>query len=496
MSNEQNPQGEDQSRMTVGQLIVRPDQIPGQIVKGTKDISNEIQFRLGIKDRQSALSTALEKGISPEQLMALGKIDERPDSGYRNQLKWAGVAIAAATSVAFIGENVVPKDIHLGAFVEQYFQAIIRDAGYTLPDDTLDQVVKGTGFLGVKYATILLGVVVAANAIKERLAFLDRRRKVYELRKDVDEKKVSGELSLQMNKGFVAIDLGAEGDAVGRTLGSRLGWGSNTLPLLEGSENHSGFDIWAKIPNPSDGIEKADFFKALDRIQFEKASTFVLCPVNHNQAFIPDVRNPDHFDLSFDEVVDRIRLIDEYCDLKGLPKKKVVVIGDGTIERAVRPYTGNGFSEIISTTLAETLKNIASERDTEILLADPTEIVLDKLASAEFNPNGYPVQFYEDPFVVSNYGQRLVERIEKREQMHEGSSDSHRKSLRVKRQDEVTDSLKVTYGIDDVATRETTSMLHPEDTLAIIVDEARAVGGPYKSLILSDIVSDWILDRL
>ena len=54
-------------------------------------------------------------------------------------------------------------------------------------------------------------------------------------------------------------------------------------------------------------------------------------------------------------------------------------------------------------------------------------------------------------------------------------------------------SLKVAYGIDDLATRGTTARLEPDKTVAIIIDSVRAVGTPYKSIIVADAVKEWVL---
>lgn len=469
----------------------RPQTFTQQILSGPQVISSEIQIRLGLKDRFDALEAARRKGISPEELIALGSFEEKPDSGYRNQLKWAGIAIAGATGVAIVGENWIP-DFHLGPFALEYFRGILDKGGYTLVNDSLKELIKGMGITGAGYSTFLLGVVVVANAAKERFASTDRKRRVYEYRREVDDLKNRGKLRLDMNEGFVAIDLGTDGDAVGRSLGSRLGWGRNTLPLMEGSENHSGYDVWASIPNPSNGVEKRDFFEALDRIHFKKASTFVLCPVNHNQAFIPDIRNPRHFDLGFDEIVDRIRLILEYAQMNEMGKKKIVVIGDGTLERAVGAYSDSGHSETERHTLKQTLEDLSAQTGWEIILADPTEIVLDKLTSEEYNPEGLPLQFYEDPNATETYGRRFVDKVEEFARRHP------ERNIRVKKDDTPERTLHVIYGVDDIATRETT-MLNSNDydhTVAIIIDEARAVGGPYKSIILSNAVSDWVRERL
>lgn len=439
-----------------------------------------------VPDRMAALQIALDRGVSPELLIQLGQ-QELPtlDGDDKRFIRWAGIATLAMVGGGVAASTLAP-DVNVGETVRQIADLVFTPGNAPVAEATLKTVMRQAAQWGIYFgeSSILIGYLL--NGIRSRLNRSDQLKSLSDLQIRLTRAIEAGEAPIPMPSGYTAIDLGTSGDAIGRSIGAEIGWGQGSLPFIEGSKNVSGYDLWARLPNPSIGINKEEFFKSLDRVNFTGAKRFILCPVKEEQAFLPDVDNPDHFDLGFDEIIDRIRLLDEYSRMRGIPPKEMIIIADKYMERSVAPYTeGDAKIQPQIYTLEEVVNSMNKNRgeEAQIVIADPTDIVLDILTSTEYNPEKLPLEFFEDPHATELYGPRFVKRCRERISPIEAKTDGNPK----------TKSLRVTYGINDIGTAQTTGMLEPESTVAIIIDDARAVGSPYRSVILADAVKKWII---
>lgn len=456
-----------------------------------------IEENQSLSDRQIALQHALEIGLPPDQLSQLGhEITNTPEPDDNRFTKWSLVAAGALLAID-AGVNALakspPSEIARSAANLLFTpgNAPVTEATWRA---TLDAAKQWTMYW--IQAAIVIGAWV--TSVKAQLTKSDKVREVRELFNQLTEAKNKGEAPILMPDGYTAIDLG-QGDAIGRAVGQQVGWGNHSLPLLESSINTSGTEVWRKLPNPETGITKNDFFESLDTIGFDRAKSFILCPVKEQQSFLPDPTNPDHFDLDFNGLVDRINLIDEYCEQRGIPPKRIIIIGDKNIQRSIGTATvENGkitYANTKTITLEnkideinESRKNTAGQKGyeaQEVIIADPTDITLDLLNSEKYNPEHLPLRFHEDPNESITYAARFIERC------------NDKKGISVITDPNYTGkALEVGYGIDDVATNQTTALLPENNTIAIIIDEARAVKDPYKSLVLAQEIRDWVVNQL
>lgn len=440
-----------------------------------------LKRRTELKNEEIAISEALNKGVPPQLLQDLGQekpeIDDPRSSRY---IFWGALTGVVIGIGVYFGADQIPSDITLDPNLVESIDLVTSWLVKDIPDTTLRATVKAAAEFEAKAAGLLVAFTYIRATVENRVKNIDTKLSISEKRRILQDLIKSGEAPIEMPKGYVGIDLGTHGDTIGRSLGERLGWGTKALAFQEGSENHSGYHVWARLPNPTEGIGKEEYFSALDRTSFADASAFVLCPVHLNQAFLPDINNKNHFDMSFNEIIDRIRLIDEYCDERSIPKKKIIVVGDKNLTRTVGPYTDNGMASHEVHVLEDTIAEMSEERKAPIYLADPTEIVLDTLSSEAYNPQGLLFEFFEDPNAEEIYGERFAKRCGERNIDVKTNADPNIRSLHI------------TYGVNDIATRGATGMLDPNDTVAVIIDEARGISDPYKSVVLSEVVSKYI----
>lgn len=440
-----------------------------------------IEKPLSLNQREAALKTAMEKGLSAEELIQLGH-ETGPDTGTHEKrfARWATVATIAMVGGG-LASNFIRPDINVPELMRQAADLIFTPGNAPVAEATLKTISKQLFQWGIYFgeSAILIGVLI--NGIKSRITKSDQLKRLSDLQVNLKRAVEAGEAPIPMPKGYAAINLGIGGDAIGRAIGKQLGWGKDSLPLSEGEANVSGFPAWIRLPNPSGGIEPQQFFEGLDRANFQNAATFVLCPVKENQAFLPDPKNQEHFDLRVDEIMDRINLSDEYCRERNIPQKQIIIICDENVSRTVGPYV-EGESKNETYTLRHMVEKLNESRLTKakIVVADPTDIVLRQLSSPAYNPKGLALEFFEDQ-QGETYGARFVERC-------------RAMGISVKTTgDPSVPSLKVAYGIDDLATRGTTARLDSENTVAVIIDSIRAVGTPYISIIVADVVKESVL---
>ncbi|MBI4137603.1 hypothetical protein HY469_06085 [Candidatus Roizmanbacteria bacterium] len=437
----------------------------------------------------AAIDFAQRKGVSPELILRLTEDDPpAPDSKEGRFIGWATIATVAMIGGGVMASRLNP-DVQVSETVREVANLIFTPGNAPVENAQLKTVIEKGLQWGISFgeSSILIGFIL--NRIKEGFIRTAEHQTLIERQHSLKELVRNGEVRIPMRDGYTAIDLGVSGDAIGRSIGSTLGWGTNVLAFMEGEHNLSGYPLWARMPQLSSGIEIQEYFESLDRVRFHRAGCMVLCPVKVNQAFLPDIANPDHFDMSMSETIDKIWLLDTYCERRRVPKKPFVVIADGGLSVSIAPYVENGSEAVCrSFTLKETIDEMNKNRPpiSQIVLLDPTEVTLDELAEIQNLHNGLPFEFFQDPTASEQYGERFMDRCRKRNPALPVKTDG----------DPFAPSLAVTHGVNDIGTRQTTGMLNPEDTIAVIIDEARGVRSPYESLIVSEAVTKRALSEI
>src|SRR3989344_108757 len=294
----------------------------------TFETSPRSEKPLSLKHREAVLKTAMEKGLPADMLIQLGhEAGPNLEASEKRFVRWATVGTLAMLGGG-LASNLIRPDINVPELMRQAADLIFTPGNAPVAEATLKTVSKQLFQWGIYFGESSLLIGFLLNGIKSRITKSDQLKRLSELQTNLKRAVQVGEAPIPMQEGYTAVDLGTSGDSIGRAIGDELGWGKNSLPLSEGERNVSGFPVWIKLPNPSSGIETHEFFEALDRANFENAATFVLCPVKENQAFLPDPKNREHFDLRVDEIMDRINLSDEYCRERNIPQTQVVIICD------------------------------------------------------------------------------------------------------------------------------------------------------------------------
>lgn len=438
---------------------------------------------LTIKDQINALQMALNKGVDADKLIDLGKGETFTlEDGKKRFLRWVEIGAVGIIGGGLMAKAFVP-DVNIGETTRQIFDIVFNAGGAPVAEASLkiatQQFFRWLSYFGQN--SIVFSLVL--EQIQSSLTMANQIKTFNKNRYNLSDAIKAGEAPIAI-KNYTGIDLGRN-DAIGREIGRQLGWGKGALPFIEGNENVSGYELWAKLPNPSNGINKEEFFKVLDKMNFVKAKRMIFCPVKEEHAFLPDVKNPNHFDLGFDEIVDRVRLIDEYCKLRNIPLKEIIIIADKNMERSVAPYTENGKKPETQTYTLEGFANAMNmERDSEasIIIVDPTETILRNLISLEFNPKGLPLEFYEDPKSPCLLGPAFVKRCREMVPPIDVKTNG----------DPDVEALRVVCGNNDVSTLHTTGMLGPKNIAPIVIDQARGQN-PYKTLVLADLVARQVI---
>lgn len=445
-----------------------------------------LKERVAINAQEEALKSAREKGVSPDLVTSMGKFQAEIDlNKQNNRILWVGIAAGVAGTSAWALGTRIPEDLTIDQFWPDLINANIHMLS-TIGSNKVKDIVQG---LSGAELTIAWGYVVLAWLKRTSENSVNNLARKIRLRENSDvliELINRGESPIDIGPGHVVIDLGTDGDDIGSALGIKRVWTEGSIPLVEGEKNVSDSPLWVKAHNPTHAIKKTEFFASLDRARFDTASAFVICSLNQDQAFLP---NPGKNDLPPSEVLDRIALVDGYCREKGLPVKKVIVIGDKTVKTAVGPSYGDGKIKTTSEfSLEELIANVNEDREEEVIIADPTEIALSLLRDPLYNPRGLPLQFYGSPSSSEAYGKRFIERCNALGIDAIGSDDDKRESL------------GIVYGDRDVDTALLAGMIDGrlgkyQGTVSVIIAEARAVGEPHNTIVLQNVVSDWIISR-
>jgi len=450
-----------------------------------------LKERSALSAQAETIELAHQKGISVDLLESLGSTQSEIDiTKQNNKIFWVGGAVVIGASAAWVAGGQIPEDIVVDQFwpdlINTNIQFLTTIGSNKVKD--IEQTLAGT-VASITFLYVLVGAALRKTA-ENSLQNLDKKIRLKQKADELLNSVKNGELPVEIGPGHVAINLGEDGDAIGSALGRRLGWTKGSIPLIEGDENISGSDLWVRIHNPTQAIKREEFFASLDRAKFDDASTFVMCSLNEDQSFLPNTKNGTHFDLKPSEILDRIALVDEYCKEKGIPLKKIVVVGDKTVKSAVGPYYGEVERQATTQlSLEELITIINDQREEEIIIADPTEITLGLLNSPAFNPDGLPLQFFEDPNTQESYGDRFIKRSKALGIDVIESEDDNRKSLKIAHGETDVDTAHIAGLIDG-------SISSYEGTVSVIIDEARAIGEPHNTIVLSKVVTDWILDRI
>lgn len=207
------------------------------------------------------------------------------------------------------------------------------------------------------------------------------------LRKAIED----GTARLRFNPGFSVLIVG-NGDQVGKSLAV-----DNALIGPTFATNRPPYtSLWVRYVS-GEGDEALD--SALDQINSEDAGEYVLFPVVDDQLFLPEPHEYDIPPHRVDLAVKRIRAIERR---RGMSEKRIVIVGDK--EQSSRFVTASMGDELITEADEVSLQSIA-EAEPNVIIADPTEITLNKIIAiaggrriyfraSERGAEKYVAQFY------------------------------------------------------------------------------------------------------
>ncbi|MEK6952076.1 MAG: hypothetical protein AABX29_03605 [Nanoarchaeota archaeon] len=282
------------------------------------------------------------------------------------------------------------------------------------------------------------GIWGAAKTLPSFLNIRTKRTKIKEAQASVRERIDQGEQAFKMKEGHTAAFVGS-GDRTGELLSAEKP--EDEVILYASAKLDSR--VWERIS--SEGLQ-SELFNSLDRGDFEKAGEVVLFPIKDEDMFLPD--NEGH-DMTIDEMRALIRMVDDYCEARGIEKKRVIIVGRRTMSETYTDRTQAGIISEREETLQDLVESISESRQAETEIFDPTEVIVQDIIT---RAQGRQIQYSATSKGDERYGERLIELF---------------KSLGY--EPTKSETLRVLYDITDTPTEE---RVDTED-LAVVLDTAR-----------------------
>ena len=286
-------------------------------------------------------------------------------------------------------------------------------------------------------ASALWGTI---KTIPNLLRLRSKRGNIQQVQADTKMKQESGELSFSMAKGHSACFVGR---------------GDRTATLLQDMKPadkvmlyaHAQIDssIYQKI---RDHTTQQALFEIFDRGDFKTAGEVVLFPVKDEDMFLPSVE--DGHDMTLDEIEAVVNLCDDYCKARGIPPKRVVIVGRSQMKEKYATRSSGSrvtYETVTLQDLAEKMGTSRNEAQTEIF--DPTELIIKEIIRQS---GGKKILFVATDESDQRYGKRFYEAL--REFGYNPTS---------------TDTIQVRYNIKDTPTE---THANPDD-ISIILDPSR-----------------------
>lgn len=409
----------------------------------------------------SALESLRSKeGLDPVTTNRLLNIETAETPG----LSWLDKVMPAVLMAGYIGTFAATR-LAGAEFLPTEVPPILHQALQAVHNLTVNAARNPT--VGEHLPFLLLesaGIWGAAKTIPNWFKARGKGQRVKEAQRVAREEINKGEFTYDMAEGHTAAFIG-----LGDPLADHLQQIKNPDQVMLYSHARIDSKVWQMLIKNG---QQEQIYQALDRGDFKKAGEVLLLPVKYEDMFLPDKTGHD---MTIDEVAAIINMIDEYSESRGLPKKRVVIVGNKDMEETYIKRTGAEQTEESQKNLTELVDELSLQREgASVEIIDPTEIVMRRITALA---NGRTIAFVATKESDQRYGQRFYEQL---------SGMGYQPSIA-----KVT---SVLYNITDIPTE----VRAGKDDIAVILDPSKkqgllAKGIPEENIV---VVPDIILQVL
>lgn len=291
-----------------------------------------------------------------------------------------------------------------------------------------------------------------------------------------------GKARFDPKEGFTTAFVG-QGDVTANTLQQKR----SVDDMVQISSAPLGLRVWQLI---KDFNNETEVFEALDRIQFAKSGEVMLFPLIYEDMFLPDPVNGH--DMTYDEIKKIITICDNYCEIKGIPKKPIYIVGSRKIGKKYMLDSANVKTPFEKfTTIDEMRKKPNEERrskgEKQIRIVDLDELVMDKIKAIA---DGRYIEFSSDNEGYGRYQPRFINQLEPVINVETGETEKQKPTKSGK--------VIVRYHIGDLESEVASPLVIPENEIAVVLNEKakKAImqrGVPEKQII---VVEKLVINRL
>lgn len=215
----------------------------------------------------------------------------------------------------------------------------------------------------------------------------------------------AGCLPLRPNPGHLAVFAG-NGDAICSRVISPY---TPDQAVIYGHSRDAvgGRPIWVKTATPDASASQTLFGKSLEIGRLASAGHILLSATNEQQLFLPDPDNPAHHDMNFAQIRAMLLLL-----RRANAHAHITLVADRMLGERI---LSNDEVYRKHVKLGEyLLEQSGLSKLSGITLIDPTDVIMDHLASDSFNPNHLPIRLISTEAGIEEYAQRFQERASKR----------------------------------------------------------------------------------
>ncbi len=391
-----------------------------------------------------------QNGLDPTTTNRLLAIETAETPGVSKLNRAIPAVLVAGYIATFAATRLAGGDlpaIDMPQALHEVLQAVHNLSTNSAREPTLSEHLP---FLLLEGAAVWGAVKTLPNWFRAR----GKKQQVKEAQRTITETISKGEFQYNMAPGHTAAFIG-----LGDPLADRLQQIKNADEVMLYSQARIDNQVWQLLTKNG---QQEQIFRGLDQGDFKNAGEVLLLPVKSEDMFLPDKTGHD---MTIDEIAAMINVVDEYCQSRGLPKKKVIIVGSKGMEESYVRRNSEGQSEESKQTLAELVDDLNKQRESaSIEIIDPTEIIMRRIITLA---NGKTVSFVSTKESDQRYGQRFYEQLEA-----------------MNYQPTVPGSVNVLYNITDIPTGVRTG----KDDIAVILDPSNKRGLQTKGLLEENII--------
>lgn len=339
-------------------------------------------------------SLRLKNGLDPvttNRVLNI-KADETPGLS-----KWDKV-VPAVLMVGYIGTFTATRlaggelpTVEIPQILHQALQAVHNLSVNSVRQPTLSEHLP---FLLLELAASWGAAKTLPNWFKAR----GRRQQIKEAQGSIRETISRGEFQYNMARGHTATFIG-----LGDPLADRLQQVKNPDQVMLYSHARIDNQVWQLLKK--DG-QQEQIYQALDRGNFQKAGEVLLLPVKYEDMFLPDETGHD---MTIDEIATMVNVVDKYSTSRGIPKKKIIIVGSKGMKESYVRRSGMGQIEESQQTLVELVDEMNQQREiADVEIIDPTDIVMRKITALA---GGRTIKFVSTKESDERYGRRFYEQL-------------------------------------------------------------------------------------